>query len=386
MRDGQFIHMEKPAPFLNVQRRGTRLCVGFSGDWVIENAAHLVRQLNIVQPVSDEIDRVVFFCSGIETLDTSGAWLIHKRATELQTQGFPTDFQGFKEAHFKIVKEVAAADDSAVHPQGRTGLSGSLEWVGRIAVGIAVHLGGVLVYFGRVTSLLLAGIGQPRRFRFPSIVRHMHKVGIDAAPIVALLAFLISIVLTYQGAIQLRQFGAQIYTVDLVTVSVLREMGVVLTAILIAGRSGSAFTAEIGVMEINEEVDAMQTIGMDPFEVLVMPRVIALIVMLPLLTVLADVAGLVGGAISAKVLFNVPFELFASQARAAVTPWTFWIGLIKAPVFALLIATVATFRGMQASGSAEDVGRLTTVSVVQSIFLVIMADAAFSVIFSEAGV
>lgn len=203
--------------------------MGFSGNWVIENAAYLACQLTIIQPVWGEVDHVVFYCSGIERLDTSGAWLIHRRSMELQRSGFATDVQGFKEAHFKIVKEIAAADGTGTYGNESGGRFGPLEWLGRRTIGIGAHVYDVLTYYGRITSLLMNGVGRPGRLRFSSVVRHMHRAGINAAPIVALLAFLISIVLTYQGATQLREFGAEIYTVNLISVPVLREMAVVLT-------------------------------------------------------------------------------------------------------------------------------------------------------------
>ncbi|PZN34188.1 MAG: ABC transporter permease, partial [Proteobacteria bacterium] len=195
--------------------------------------------------------------------------------------------------------------------------------------------------------------------------------------------FLISVIVAYLGAQQLRTFGAEIFTVDLVAIAVLREMGVLLTAIIVAGRSGSAFAAEIGVMRLNDEVDALASMGVDYFEVLVLPRLIGLVIALPLLTIIADATGLVGGALLLSLQLDLSLSQYIDRVQDALAPTTFWAGLIKAPVFAILIALVGTYRGMQVRDSSRELGRLTTVAVVQSIFLVILADAVFAIVFVE---
>ena len=202
-------------------------------------------------------------------------------------------------------------------------------------------------------------------------------------PIVGLLAVLISMVISYQGAVQLKKFGADIYTIDLTVISLLREMGVLVTAIMVAGRSGSAFAAELGVMKLREEINALKTMGMDPIEVLVLPRVIALVIALPILTFLADVIGLAGGSVMSYSLIDVSLHQYVERVQTVATPTMFFVGLVKAPVFAFLIATIGCYQGLDVSGSAESVGKKTTLSVVQAIFLVVMADGLFSVIFSK---
>jgi phospholipid/cholesterol/gamma-HCH transport system permease protein len=226
-------------------------------------------------------------------------------------------------------------------------------------------------------------VTRPGALRAPSIVRHVYETGITAIPIVSLIAFLISVIVAYLGAQQLARFGADIFVVDLVTISVLREMGVLLTAIIVAGRSGSAFAAEIGVMNLNEETDALRALGLNPIEVLVLPRVLALIIAMPLLTIIADAMGLAGGGLLSLLDLNIPLPQFMSRVRESLAPTTFWAGLIKAPVFAVLIAMVGTYRGMQVRESARELGRLTTVAVVQSIFMVILADALFAILFEK---
>jgi phospholipid/cholesterol/gamma-HCH transport system permease protein len=224
------------------------------------------------------------------------------------------------------------------------------------------------------------------RFRFPSIIRHMHETGVQALPIICLLALGISMVISYQGAVQLQKFGADIYTIDLTVISLLREMAVLTTAIMVAGRSGSAFAAEIGVMKMRGEVDALQTMGLNPIETLVVPRLLALLLTLPMLCFIADIVGLAGGGLISLIKLDISLPQYINRLQAIVTPTMFFIGMVKAPVFALLITAVCTYQGMNASGSAENVGKLTTLAVVQSIFLVIMADAVFSVIFSGVGI
>jgi phospholipid/cholesterol/gamma-HCH transport system permease protein len=210
----------------------------------------------------------------------------------------------------------------------------------------------------------------------------MEQTGLNAMPIVGLLSFLIGVVMAYQGADQLRRFGAEIYTVNLLGVAILRELGVLLSAIIIAGRSGSAFTAQIGTMQVNQEIDALRTMGLEPVEVLVMPRVFGLVLTLPLLVFYADAMGLLGGCLMTWATLGISIPGFLNQLRGAIGAWTLWVGVIKAPFFALIISMVGCYEGFNVTGSAESVGRLTTQSVVEAIFVVIVADAAFSILFS----
>ncbi len=258
-----------------------------------------------------------------------------------------------------------------------------LQTLGYLAIRAREQLLDHLSMLGSIVATIGRALISPRRFRLASIVRHVYETGATAVPIVSLIAFLISVIVAYIGAQQLRQFGGEIFVVDLVTISVLRELGVLLTAIIVAGRSGSAFAAEIGVMKLNDEVDALRSIGVDPIEVLVVPRVLGLVIALPLLTVVADAMGLAGGALLSWSLVDITFTQYLERVDESIASTTFWVGLVKAPVFALLIALVGTLRGMQVRGSSRELGRLTTVAVVQSIFLVILFDAMFAVLFME---
>ena len=225
-------------------------------------------------------------------------------------------------------------------------------------------------------------VRRPGRLRFTALVNQVELTGLNAIPIVCLLSFLVGIVIAFVGADQLRRFGAEIFTVNLLGVIMLREIGVLMTAIMVAGRSGSAYTAQIGTMQVNEEIDALRTLGLDPMDVMVLPRVGGLLISLPILAFLAEIAGLLGGAMMATMVLDVTFTQFIRQLESVVTLNHFAVGMVKAPVFAYIIAIVGCYEGLRVGGSAESVGRMTTKSVVTSIFLVIIADAIFSVIFS----
>ena len=221
---------------------------------------------------------------------------------------------------------------------------------------------------------------------FKEVIRQVDHAGVRAMPIVFLISFLMGLVMAYQGALQLEKFGATIFVVDLVTISVLREMGVLMAAIMVAARSGSAFAASLGVMNLNQETDALRVMGLNPNQVLVLPRILALLIALPLLTVLSDVAGLAGGMLLSTTVLDISATQFLERVTSGADLQTFMVGISKAPVFALLIGGVATLRGLQVKSSAEELGRLTTVAVVQSIFLIILADGAFTVIFAKYGI
>ncbi len=287
--------------------------------------------------------------------------------------------------HFlELLQKLQSGEHAAPAPiHDGPSLEESVGKVGRWAVLQGSEARAVIGFFGRIVTVFREMFSRPRALRPSSLARHLYETGVTAIPIVSLIAFLISVIVAYLGAQQLSRFGADIFVVDLVTISVLREMGVLLTAIIVAGRSGSAFAAEIGVMQLNEETDALRAMGMNPIELLVVPRVLALVIALPLLTVVADAMGLAGGGLLSLLNLHIPLPQYISRLRESLSPTTFWSGLIKAPVFALLIAMVGTYRGMQVRDSARELGRLTTVAVVQSIFLVILADALFAILFVQ---
>ena len=239
-----------------------------------------------------------------------------------------------------------------------------------------------LAFAGEAFTVLLRSIAQPRRIRWRAILHNVETAGFDALPITGLLSFLMGIVIAYQGADQLQRFGANIFVADLVGIAMLRELSPLMTAIIVAGRSGSAYTAQIGTMKVTEEIDALRTVGIMPQELLVLPKMLALIVVLPLLTVYTDVTGVLGGMLMARTQLGLTFDVFFERLKEAIVMSTYLTGLSKAPVFAVIIALVGCFRGFETAGSADSVGKQTTISVVQSIFLVIVIDAVFSVVFN----
>ncbi len=257
-----------------------------------------------------------------------------------------------------------------------------LERVGRDAQAVSEQALGLLSFVGKITLAMLGWLAHPRRIRWRPILFNMRTAGMDALPIVGLLSFLLGIVVAYQGADQLRQYGANIFVTDLVGLSMLREFAPLMSAIIIAGRSGSAYAAQIGTMQVTQEIDAMRTLGIAPLEMLVLPKLIALAISLPLLTVFADVLGVLGGMLMARAQLGVSFHEFLERFAHAVSITSYMVGIGKAPVFAVIIGVVGCFQGFRTKDSADSVGRQTTRAVVQSIFVVILADALFSVAFS----
>ncbi|HYD30931.1 MAG TPA: MlaE family lipid ABC transporter permease subunit [Azospirillaceae bacterium] len=325
--------------------------------------------------------------SGLEAADTAGAVLLKRLADRLAAQGWPADFTGVRPAHAAILEAVWTVGEAAL-PSGRplNPIAAMTLRTGEAAVAALEEARDLLSFFGLLSITFARVLVRPWKLRFTALVFHMEQTGLNALPILGLLSFLIGVVLAYQGADQLRPYGAQIFVVNLLGISVLREIGILMTAIIIAGRSGSAFTAQIGTMKVNQEVDALRTIGLDPMELLVIPRVLALMITLPLLAFYANIVALAGGAVMSYFVLDISVVQFVKQLRLAVPAQHLFAGLIKAPVFALVIGMVGCYEGLKVSGSAESVGRLTTKSVVEAIFLVIIIDAVFSVMFSYLGV
>ena len=331
--------------------------------------------------------QVTLDLSAIEAMDTAGAWAVIDAQGAVQARGGRCDIVGLSPLHAELldmVRRNMPEPDAPAPPAPK--LPDRLEAVGGATWHGAAKLIEMLGFLGQVVACLAHVAIHPRRLRLTSMVHHMQEIGLNAVPIVSLMAFLIGVVMAFQGAVQLRQFGAEVFVVDLIAISVLRELGILLTAIIVAGRSGAAFTAAIGSMKMREEIDAMRTLGLDPIEVLVLPRVLALILVLPLLGVVADVMGLLGGAMMSWIELGVSPGMFRTRLHDSVDAWHYVTGLVKAPFFAVIIGIVGSFEGMKVGGDAASLGRLTSTSVVLSIFLVIVADAMFSIFFAIVGV
>jgi phospholipid/cholesterol/gamma-HCH transport system permease protein len=376
-------HAKEFTVLLEPEQTRDALVLRLRGAWRIDNIVEIEAALREVDV--ETATRVQIDCTAIDAFDLSAVWLLEQHIEQAQARGAQVELVGRIPEHFEFIRDIVerGAEGAAPAPAPRGTLRDAIVWVGRMSVLQVRQARQAMIFLGRMAVTGARALRSLHHLRLASITRHIYETGIQAIPIVALIAFLISIIVAYLGAQQLQQFGAEIFTVDLVAISVLREMGVLLTAIIVAGRSGSAFAAEIGVMRLNDEIDALQSMGVDYFEVLVMPRIVGLVIALPLLTIVADAMGLAGGAILSALLLDISFGQFIPRVQDALAPTTFWAGLIKAPVFAILIAMVGCYRGLQVRDSSRELGRLTTVAVVQSIFLVIFADAVFAIVFVE---
>ena len=370
---------------LEVQHTDAGLELELTGEWVAQRITLIETGLAAVDLAAAR--QLSIATERITALDLSGAWALRQFLRRARAAGVAVSFRGTPPDQLRLLDETLKDPDAAeALPAAGPEAPEALAAIGRTAWGAGRDLFEGLAFFGRTCATFLRALVRPRRLRPISIARHVYDTGITAMPIVALIAFLISVIIAYMSARQLRGLGADIYVVDLVAIGVLRELGVLLTSIIVAGRSGSSFAAELGSMKLNEEVDALTATGVDPFEVLVVPRVLGLTIALPLLTIIADLTGLTGGALLCRYLLDMPLTQYATRVTEAISATTFWVGLVKAPVFAMLIAVAGCYRGMQVRDSARELGRLVTVAVVQAIFCVILADALFAVLFMELNV
>ncbi len=354
-----------------------------AGCWTISKLAGLEQTLKTFSwPSKTDL---VWDGSHIMAIDTGGALVLHRNLTILQHQGHHITWHGLRAEIAELLKLVASkyeALEAAAQPRTH-------GWVERLGLRVWTDLQQslkALGFLGESTVGLFRLLSAPRNIRWRVFFHNLELDGFHALPIVGLLSFLMGVVIAYQGAEQLRTFGANIFIVDLVGVSLLREIAPLVTAILVAGRSGSAYTAQIGTMNVTEELDAMRTLGISPMNYLVLPRVLVLFLALPLLTVYADIVGVFGGMLIAKTQLGVSFTEFIDRFEYAIALKHYLIGIIKAPVFAVIIALTGCYQGFQIRGSVDSVGQHTTISVVQSIFLVIVFDAFFSVFLSWWGV
>lgn len=372
---------------VTLSREGDALRLDFAGDWRTRRLATVERRLARLGGEVRGARRARIDLAGISELDTAGAWLVLRTQRGLEAAGVAVEREGLAADHQRLLSTVEEHERPLPKPPRQAGAL--LAFVNEFGASIYAQAenGKLLLNFlGLTVITLLRSVLQPWRIRWRAVLAHMETSGVRALPIVGLISFLIGIVLAYQGAAQLARFGAQIYTVDIVGIGVLREMAILLTAIIIAGRSGSAYTAQIGAMHVNEEVDALKTLGLDPMEILVMPRLIALMLVLPLLAFYADLMGLLGGAVMASLQLDISIPQFVLRLRDAVTGNDLFVGLIKAPPFAFIIATVGCYEGFRVSRSAESVGHATTRAVVEGVFLVIVLDAMLSIFFQIVGI
>ena len=353
-----------------------RCVLRFTGNLTILRVRKLSEQLEAI-----EADRLVVDLSKVERMDTVGAWLVHKLERDRGAE-----IVGATEEQELLIEHVTLADKPIqMHREPETLLE---QFVGRVGVATELALStlvGLLGFFGALVISIGNIARHPRRFRYNAVVTRFEVVGVHALGIIGLMSFLVGIVIAQQGAVQLRQFGAEIYTINLIGRSSLKELGVLMTAIMVAGRSGSAFAAQLGSMKLNEEIDAMRTIGVSPMEALVFPRVLATVLMMPLLGFYAAIVAIIGGGMFAWWDLGIPPVTFVQRLREVVPMTDLYQTLVKAPVFGFIIAMAGCYQGLQVEGNAEEVGLRTTTAVVQGIFLVIVLDAFFAVFFTEIG-
>jgi phospholipid/cholesterol/gamma-HCH transport system permease protein len=351
-----------------------------AGDWTVWTVASVEEKLRNTRISPDAILDV----SELERIDTSGAYLIDRAFGALEGIDDPIAMQGDHPTIERLMGKVRKASPAAPpDPIRQPGAIALLDRAGRGAVNAWHEFLGLLGFIGETTATLGRLAANPSRIRWRSVVAIMEEVGLDALPIVCFLSFFIGLVIAFIGANLLAMFNASVFTVELVGIGMLREFGAVLTAILLAGRTDSAFTAQIGAMKMRQEIDAMRTIGIDPMEALVAPRLIALLVMTPLLTFAATIAGIGGGLMAAWLAMDISPQMFITRFQEVVPPVHFWAGMLKTPVFALVIAMVGCRQGMLVEEDVVSLGRRTTSSVVQAIFLVIALDAMFAIFYYQ---
>ena len=371
------------ASFEQLTGPGTVQRLAVSGPLTIAHIADVVEPLRAIAPTGSAL---VIDLAGIDSIDTTGAWIIHRLMATWSAAGVPATVENASEDARRLIAEVTSNDiEVALRPLAGNPVTARLSRIGAAVVAMSDNIGSFLGFLGQTMVVLLQTLAGRRPLRWNAVIHQCENIGVNALGIVGLLLFLVGIVVAQQGAVQLRAFGGEVFVVNLIGRSVMRELGILLTAIMVAGRSASAFAAQIGSMKLNQEVDALATIGMSPIEVLVVPRVLAMALMLLLLGFYGAVMAIIGGGLFCWLSLGIPPVTFVQRLQEVTPLSDMIIGLIKAPVFGIIIAMMGCFQGMQVSGNAESVGTRTTRAVVESIFVVIVLDAFFAVFFSALG-
>ena len=365
---------------------GTNVALTATGAWTVECAAELEGIVDAAARRYQAVRSVDINLAKLERLDTFGAWLIERLKRTLIAAGATARIVGLSDSDRGLIEELRLVNQAPAQRNARPNPAiAALDSVGRAVAEMGWSLVLIAHLLGALTAAALRTIAHPARLRLTSIVHHLERVGWRAVPIILLSTFVIGAILAQQGIFRFRSFGADIYVVDMVSVLVLREVGVLIVCVMVAGRSGSAYTAELGAMKMREEIDALRTMGLDPIEVLVLPRVIALVIAVPLLTFLGSMAALYGAGLVCWLYGGMAPEIFLERLREAIWLPTFEVGMIKAPFMALVIGLVACVEGFEVDGSAASLGQRTTASVVKSIFLVIALDGLFAMFFAGIG-
>ena len=371
---------------LEGKAQGGQLKLAGAGAWTAQNARELEALIDGEAARAGKLSQVDIDMRGVERLDTFGAWLLERLVRSFTARGCETNVTGLKQDYRALIDELHAVKLKQAPPQATgQGPGYALDSIGQSVVSVGHTLTSFLNMLGALTIAILRMVARPRSFRFTSLVHQLDNVGWRAVPIILLITFLIGCIIAQQGIFHFRKFGADIYVVDMVGILVLRELGVLIVSIMVAGRSGSAYTAELGSMKMREEIDALRTMGFDPIEVLALPRIMALIIAVPILTFLGSMAALYGGGLVCWLYGGIDPDVFLQRLKEAITLDHFKVGMIKAPFMALIVGVVACVEGLAVKGSAESLGLQTTASVVESIFLVIVLDGFFAIFFASIG-
>ena len=370
-------------PRIELIEEPTALRAVFDGSWIARRARWAEQAVAELESESRAVRHVIFDLSRLDRLDTAGAWLIERTRRGIADAGVRAEIVEAIPTHLQLIEEVKGHKGTQAPPRRPERFVDMLSDVGEGVVGAGRDLSTGTAFLGQFVATLGRIIVQPWRLRLTSLVHHLELIGLRSVPIITLISFLVGCIVAQQGIFQLEKFGATIYVVELDGILTLRELALVHTAIMIAGRSRSAITAEIGSMKMREEIDALRVMGLDPMEVLIVPRVLALVIALPLLTFLASMAGLFGAGLVAHFYGGISTDIFLLRLRNAIAFNTFMVGLIKAPFMALVIGLIASIEGLAVKGSAESLGRQTTSSVVKAIFMVIVVDGLFAMFFAS---
>jgi len=378
--------LQLQAPLLKGSVRGEQLELVAAGEWTARRARDLEPLIDQVGRDGRPVRSVVIDMGGVERFDTFGAWLLERLMRAWKAEGCRTELVNLSDTYQVLMEEVRHTNlTSAPAPGRESAFVATLELTGRTMVAAGRDLLRIVQMLGEVSAAVMRVARRPRTLRFTSVIYQLERVGWRAVPIMLLITFLVGSILAQQGLFNFRRFGAEVYVVDLIGILVLRELGVLIVAIMVAGRSGSSYTAELGSMRMREEIDALRTMGLDPTEILVLPRIMALVIAVPLLAFLGSMAAIYGGALVAWAYGGINPDIFLSRLKEAIDLDTFEVGMIKAPFMALIIGVVACVEGYAVQGSAESLGRHTTASVVKSIFLIIVLDGFFAVFFAAVG-
>jgi phospholipid/cholesterol/gamma-HCH transport system permease protein len=369
--------------YLHSQLEGRTLILSAKGPWTSAYASEIEPQVDAVLKKRPRVERVEIDAGEVERFDTVGAWLMERLRRAWETGGAKAAIVGLNPRYQVLLDEVSASNKERLRRRRRERpLADTLEYIGWGVADAWADFVAIVRFVGVVTIAVGRVIMNPLRFRLTSVIHNLDRVGFRAVPIIVLIEFLIGAILAQQGIFHFRKFGAETYVVDMVGILTLRELGVLIVSIMIAGRSGSAYTAELGSMKMREEIDALRVMGFDPIEILIIPRLTALIIALPLLTFIGSMAALFGGGVVTWLYGGMPPEVFLDRLREAISPETFQVGLIKAPFMGAVIGLIACVEGLRVEGSAESLGEHTTASVVKAIFLVIVMDGLFAMFFA----